>query len=525
MSDDVRTTAIATDAILDLRPSEPMLPKLVKGLFDERQHGRWRTTQDNLYALVALTHYAKARSCATATVEATLGGKTVLAGDFRARPRTSGARRSPSTRPSQRPGPFISRRRGAGCTTRRCCASGCATSRTSSPTKMSMTVRREYLRTRPAAPPIDPKQGVKVGSVVRVRVTTPSPVFRNHLAVDDAVPAGLEPMNTRLVTTGGAPRSAERRGRGEARDLDAVVAAGFREMRDDRVLVFIDCLDPGPRRSTTWRGRPRRGRSWSRERRPRRCTSRPSRRGRAGHVRGEAVARMRRRCAPARWRAGCAARRSRSPRRSPCRRPPGGSRCTPGSFPRARLEPRHAASMTVLDADGNVLRQDATSAGGRETWVALQAISAHLRDATIASEDRRFWKHAGVDPVGVLRAAWLDLLRGRAGVPRLHAHDAAARQLEPRPRTLWGKSHESGHRWAHRARASNRDILEQYLNRVYYGNGAWGAEAAARFYSASRRRRCRWARRVPGRCPRGPRPTTVPPPRCGAFVGAGTSSA
>src|SRR6188768_2704752 len=114
-----------------------------------------------------------------------------------------------------------------------------------------------------------------------------------------------------------------------------------------------------------------------------------------------------------------------------------------GSFPRVRLEPRHAASLTVLDADENVLRQDATAAGGRETWVPLASISPHLRDATIASEDRRFWKHAGVDPVGVLRAGWLDVLRGRAAFGGSTLTMQLARQLDPHPRTLRGKLREA----------------------------------------------------------------------------------
>ena len=83
MSDDTRTTAIATDAFLDLRPSEPMLPLLVKGLFGQRQNGRWQTTQDNLYVLVALTHYVKSRPLGNATVDTTLGDQKVLAGDFK----------------------------------------------------------------------------------------------------------------------------------------------------------------------------------------------------------------------------------------------------------------------------------------------------------------------------------------------------------------------------------------------------------------------------------------------------------
>ncbi len=153
-----------------------------------------------------------------------------------------------------------------------------------------------------------------------------------------------------------------------------------------------------------------------------------------------------------------------------------------GSFPPERLEPRHAASLTVLDADGAVLRQDATAAGGRESWVPLERISAHLRDATIASEDRRFWKHAGVDPVGVLRAGWLDLLRGRAAFGGSTLTMQLARLLEPHPRTLRGKAYEAVIAGRIERVLSKREIFEQYLNRVYYGNGAWGAEAAARFY-------------------------------------------
>jgi penicillin-binding protein 1C len=153
-----------------------------------------------------------------------------------------------------------------------------------------------------------------------------------------------------------------------------------------------------------------------------------------------------------------------------------------GSFPRERLEPRHAASLTVLDANGNVLRQDATSAGGRETWVPLESVASHLRDATIASEDRRFWKHAGVDPVGVLRAGWLDLARGRAAFGGSTLTMQLARLLDPHPRTLRGKVHEAVVAGRLERVLSKREIFEQYLNRVYYGNGAWGAEAAARFY-------------------------------------------
>jgi alpha-2-macroglobulin len=241
MSDDVRTTAIATDAFLDLRPSEPMLPKLVKGLFGERQHGRWRTTQDNLYTLVALTHYVKSRPTGGVTVDATLGDRKVLAGDFRGK--STHIRRATVALDAAKPpaGPLTIRATGGEVfyssvlRFRRDVAH-------QKPYENKLTVRREYLDPATEAP-IDPKKGVKVGSMVRVRVTVSSPEWRSHLAVDDPVPAGLEPLNTKLATSGGVPKKAGGRG---SRDLDEWWRPSFREMRDDRVLVFIDRLYPGP---------------------------------------------------------------------------------------------------------------------------------------------------------------------------------------------------------------------------------------------------------------------------------------
>ncbi len=153
-----------------------------------------------------------------------------------------------------------------------------------------------------------------------------------------------------------------------------------------------------------------------------------------------------------------------------------------GRVPAARFAPRAAASLTVLDAAGGILRQDATAAGGRESWVPLDRISPHLVDATLASEDRRFWKHGGVDPVGIARALALDLARGRPAYGGSTLTMQLARLLDPHPRTLWGKLREAVVAGRIERALGKREILEQYLNRVYYGNGAWGAEAAARFY-------------------------------------------
>jgi hypothetical protein len=245
MSDDVRTTAIATDAFLDLRPSEPMLPRLVRALFGERDHGRWRTTQDNLYALVALVHFAKSRGAGDGSVEAKLGDLPVLSGDFRGKDvhiRRASLALDPAHPPAA---PLVIRAKEGGVfyaavvRFRRDIAHQKAY-------ENQITVRREYLDPATDAP-IDPAKGVKVGGMVRVRVTVSSPDWRAHLAIDDPLPAGLEAVNTRLVTSAGVPKP-ERHGRRErVRDLDERLwQPSARELRDDRVLVFVDGMPPGP---------------------------------------------------------------------------------------------------------------------------------------------------------------------------------------------------------------------------------------------------------------------------------------
>ena len=156
------------------------------------------------------------------------------------------------------------------------------------------------------------------------------------------------------------------------------------------------------------------------------------------------------------------------------------------SYPKELLERKGASSLTVTDASGRILRQTATAGGGRETWVPLDRISPHLVRATLASEDRRFWDHGGVDPLGVLRAAWLDIKGRRAAYGASTVTMQLVRVIEPPAhggrRTFADKLREAVLASRLEQAAGKSEILEQYLNRIYYGNGAWGAEAASRLY-------------------------------------------
>lgn len=151
-------------------------------------------------------------------------------------------------------------------------------------------------------------------------------------------------------------------------------------------------------------------------------------------------------------------------------------------FPRELLDKPTASSLVVADSNGFQLRQEATSAGARDTWVALDKISQHLIDATLASEDNDFYDHRGVDWTAMARAAWLDL-RGREidfGGSTITMQ--LVRLTAGTRRTLTGKLRQMVLAGRLERMLTKREILEQYLNRVYYGNGAWGAEQAAHLY-------------------------------------------
>ena len=83
-------------------------------------------------------------------------------------------------------------------------------------------------------------------------------------------------------------------------------------------------------------------------------------------------------------------------------------------YPANRLAPEAAASLELLDRNGNRLHSLPVRGGGRATWIGLGQVAPSVILATLASEDHRFFEHHGVDARAVLRALWLDLRGGRA---------------------------------------------------------------------------------------------------------------
>jgi 1A family penicillin-binding protein len=119
----------------------------------------------------------------------------------------------------------------------------------------------------------------------------------------------------------------------------------------------------------------------------------------------------------------------------------------------------------------------------RRILVPLAQIPQSLRDAILATEDRRFYSHWGIDPIGVARAVVQNYRRGRLveGGSTITQQLTKVLFLTP-DKSLERKLKEAVLALELERRYSKDRILEMYLNQVYFGHGSYGVEAAARTY-------------------------------------------
>jgi penicillin-binding protein 1A len=136
-------------------------------------------------------------------------------------------------------------------------------------------------------------------------------------------------------------------------------------------------------------------------------------------------------------------------------------------------------NLTILAADGTVLAER----GLRRGHVRLEYLPPYLPKAVMATEDRRFYHHFGVDPLGLVRAAWRNYEAGSVVEGGSTITQQLAKNLFLSPdRTMTRKLEEVIYALWLEHRFSKDEILELYLNRVYFGGGTYGVEAAARRY-------------------------------------------
>ena len=155
---------------------------------------------------------------------------------------------------------------------------------------------------------------------------------------------------------------------------------------------------------------------------------------------------------------------------------------------RAHLE-APAPTPILYDRHGAFLSQigheSPAPGGGRRIaygyWVAAPPPERIVR-ATLALEDRRFWRHPGIDPIAVARALWQDLAGGsrRSGASTIAMQ--VARMQHPQPRTLWAKAVEAATALVLTGRYGRDALIAHYLRLAPYGNNSHGIAHAARWY-------------------------------------------
>jgi penicillin-binding protein 1A len=136
-------------------------------------------------------------------------------------------------------------------------------------------------------------------------------------------------------------------------------------------------------------------------------------------------------------------------------------------------------NVTVLAQDGTVLAER----GLRRGHVRLDVLPPYLVQAVLATEDRRFYSHFGIDPLGLVRASFRNASAGSVveGGSTITQQLAKNLFLSPK-RTVPRKLEEVVYAVWLEQRFSKNEILELYLNRVYFGGGTYGVEAASRRY-------------------------------------------
>jgi 1A family penicillin-binding protein len=146
-------------------------------------------------------------------------------------------------------------------------------------------------------------------------------------------------------------------------------------------------------------------------------------------------------------------------------------------------------STRIYDRNGQILYEILPPEGGRNTALDLAAIPQHCQQAVIATEDANFYSHPGVDVIGIARAVWINLRGGEVLAGGSTITQQVARNLLFTPeqraeRSLRRKLRESILAIRLQSVYSKEDILALYLNQSYFGNLAYGIQAAAQAYFA-----------------------------------------
>jgi penicillin-binding protein 1A len=146
---------------------------------------------------------------------------------------------------------------------------------------------------------------------------------------------------------------------------------------------------------------------------------------------------------------------------------------------RSELEKSRSAT-TIYDRDGGPI---ASLYAKTRLWAGIPDIPITLQNAFVVTEDYRFYQHKGIDFRGIIRALYQDILAGR----KVQGGSTITQQLVKNlflthEKSLLRKIFEMAYAIRIEQQYSKEDILEYYLNSIYFGHGAWGVQGGAEVY-------------------------------------------
>ncbi len=151
-------------------------------------------------------------------------------------------------------------------------------------------------------------------------------------------------------------------------------------------------------------------------------------------------------------------------------------------LPVERLDSSEVESLRVVDRRGALLREVLSTRAGRSRRVDLEQISPWVAKCLINTEDRRFYRHRGIDAFALLRAAWQNAAHRRIISGGSTLNQQLIRQIYALPPRPFGKLFEMWLALRLDRSRGKKEILEQYLNRVPFGNQTFGIAAASEIY-------------------------------------------
>src|SRR5574344_2830034 len=144
-----------------------------------------------------------------------------------------------------------------------------------------------------------------------------------------------------------------------------------------------------------------------------------------------------------------------------------------------KIDLNNVNNVAIYDKDDNVF----FNGNGNKEWISLNKISPYLIDATISTEDKRFYNHSGFDFIRIAKSIYVNIVNNNLSQGASTITQQLARNLFSNFDKTWErKLKEAWYAFRLEITYSKDEILEGYLNTINYGNGVLGIENASLYY-------------------------------------------